>query len=129
MGYIESNRLGAIKPIKIKVLNIETNEVQAFCSMGEAASVFNVPSSHIFNLLSSIDKTRLFKKKYIIVRDGQDSPTITQEEYETLLRPHGKSFIAYNVTKKMYHIYESAAEFIRDNVLSKKSITTNLKRT
>lgn len=119
--------LGKLEQRKIKILNIETQEVSSFESLHNAAKTFNVSSSHIFQLISTESKKKLFLKKYLIVDYDNNFPSLNQDEYESLLSPTGKELLAYNTRLKMYFLYESASKFIKENGLSKKSVTVDLR--
>lgn len=111
----------------IKILDTETNEIQYYATLGEAAEYFQTSASHIYQCLSYLDRKRLFKKRYLIVdRDG-DFPVLTKEEFDLLSSTTGRDVLAYHYPSKTLFIYKSAAEFIRQNNLSKKAVTVDLK--
>jgi hypothetical protein len=111
----------------IDVKNIETQEIFNFNSFLEASQFFNTSVSHIFQCICKNAEKKLFKKKYVIVEKGNNFPYISQEEYENLLSPGGKHVLAYNVETKTIACYISASSFIKENKLSKKAVTTDLK--
>ena len=113
---------------KIKILDYYSKEVLIFDSIGKAAKHFNVKPNHIFNCISQLDKVKIFQKKFIIVDYEKEFPKITKDAINFILRSLKKEVIAYNVVSKKFIIYESAYEFIRQNNLSKKAVTTDLKR-
>lgn len=113
---------------KIKILNYYSKEVLVFDSIGKAAKYFNVKSNHIYNCISQLGKVKVFQKKFIIVDYEKEFPKITKDVVNFILRSLKKEVISYNVNDKKFIIYESAYEFIRSSKLSKKAVTTDLKR-
>ena len=120
-----NNGVWCSKPVLVK--NIQTQEVQYFKSLLDAAKAFGTTASHIIQTLSKDGHKRLFKKQYLIVEHGNSFPDISQDEYENLLSPGGKNVIAYNIKTKQYVIYLSASSFIKENKLSKKAVTVSLR--
>lgn len=114
-------------PRSVKVKNIETNEVIHFESLFLAGKHFNVTASHIYQCISIWDKHRLFKRKYLIVETNQDFPILDPILLRILLQITGKEVLALNLNDGKQHVFKSAAEFIRQTELSKKSVTVSLK--
>jgi len=120
--YLELNN-----PRKIKVLNLDSGEMLYFNSLWECSSKFNTTSSHVFSCISFNNRKRLFQQKYLIVDIDSEFPTISTEEYEYLKSSLGKSVITYNSATDNIVIYKSASQFIKENNLSKKAVTVDLK--
>lgn len=120
--------LGKLILRRVDILNIEDQTVKTYNSMHDAAKEHGVSSSLILRLMSTVDKMRLFKRKYLIVDSGFPFPIVNQIDYEKSLAPLGKNVFCYNVKLKKYVIYESASQFIRENKLSKKAVTVDLRK-
>ena len=118
---------GKIKKIELFVKNLDTGEIDKFNSITETAAKFNVKSNHITQTITYPGTIRLFKRKYLIVKNFNEIPTISSEEYEELKNPTGKETLAFNFETKQITIFESASELIRVLNLSKKAISTRLR--
>lgn len=112
----------------LKILNVQNNEILTFDSIHDAAVYFSVTSSHVFQCISSENKTKLFKRQYLIIDANDDFPLVSRKELEILKNPTGKDVIAFNKNIKKLFIFESASSFIKNAELSKKAITTDLKK-
>lgn len=119
---------GVLTARKIDIKDIESQDVITFGSLNQAGKHFGVSSRQVLDLMSRNGKVRLFKSKYLIVNHGEDFPILTQSVYDRAISPSGKIVLAYNVSDKKKYVYESAAEFIRMNGLSKKAVTSSLKK-
>lgn len=118
------------QPIKqaIKIKNVLDNSIEVFESIYSAASKHYVSSSHIFQCITRDSRVKLFKRKYIIVNINESFPELSVVEYDRLLHPTGRSVICYNEFGRYIKIYESASSFIKENNLSRKTVTVNLKK-
>ncbi len=114
--------------VKIKLLNIETQEILHFGSYAEAASYFGASPSHVHTARSKNGIVRLFKKKYLVVLQNEEFPVLTQEMLETASFNNKKEVLALNLRELKFYLYPSAKSFISHNTLSKKSVTVNLKK-
>lgn len=112
----------------MKVKDLFSGEVFHLPSMLSAGQQFEVSASHVHQALSTSVKTRLFKKKYLVVKEDEEFPDVTPEEFDVLLNPGGREVVAYNVSVKNYFIHSSAADFIRTHGLSRKAVTVTLAR-
>jgi hypothetical protein len=112
----------------VDVLDLDTQQVLCFPSLGEAGKHFQVNSGHILQAISRDENKRLFKKRYLIVLHGEPFPTLNQEELEELLRPGGKEVVAFDVGRQFWCIYPSASQFIKEWGLSKKGVTVDLRK-
>lgn len=119
---------GKIPQRAVEILNIHTQEIEHFSSLLAAGLKHGVTATHIFNCVSTSAKKRLFKKHFLIVDANQPFPILSQEEYENLLLPTGKEVLAFNESIRKKVIYPSASSFIKENGLSKKAVTVDLKK-
>lgn len=110
----------------ISVLDITTKEVFDFESLHEASVYFKTLPSHLHQAISKDNRVRLFKGNFIVVDSGDQFPAIDENQIETSRRASGKSVIASR-DNKVFKIYNTAAGFIRETNLSKKSVTVNLR--
>lgn len=113
---------------KIKIYDILKKTVKKFDSFHDAAVHFNTSASHIFQAVSTENKTRVFKKRYLVVKENDNFPIITKEEYLNIISSGGKEVIAFNVSENKYYIYKSASSFIKEKNLSKKAVSVCLKK-
>ena len=94
----------------------------------EVAKHFKVDPSHIPQIVSSDQKVKLFKRKYVVVDKGNPFPQIDEDELRKLRGPTGYNVLAYNFTEDRYALFESASSFVQMSRLSKKAVTTRLKK-
>lgn len=113
---------------KIKFYDILKKTTKKFDSFHDAGVYFNTSASHIFQAVSTENKTRVFKKRYLVVKENDDFPKITKEEYLKIISSGGKEVIAFNVAENKYYIYKSASSFIKEKNLSKKAVSVCLKK-
>lgn len=124
-----AKRLSGIVVAKpIRVLDISSQNEMSFSSMNQAANYFNTSASHIFQVVCRDGNKRLFQKKYLVVEDDETFPKLSQDEYDELLNPCGREVLAYNEDKKLLSVWKSANSFIKEYGLSKKAVTTDLKK-
>lgn len=121
------NNQGKIAKIPLVIKDLDTGEIRTFSSMGDLANEFNVSSSHIHQCISDLDNKKLFKRKYLIAKSEEEIPDITPEELENLKSPTGKNTLLFNKVLNSVTIYNSAADLIRTNNLSKKAVTVRLR--
>lgn len=114
--------------VKIKFYDVLKKTTKVFDSLHSAAVYFNTSASHIFQSISNNGKKRVFQKRYLVVRENDEFPVITKEEFLNIISSGGKDVIAYNVEQNKYYIYASASSFVKENNLSKKAVTVCLKK-
>ncbi len=127
-AFIERDAYGRSIQVMVTIRDLETGLCEKFDSMADAALRHQVSPSHIHQCVSSNGKKRLFKGRYQIVRGLDPFPDLTPEEWEELKSPRGKDTVAWNSETRRTFIYPSAAGMISDLGLSKKAVTTRLKR-
>ena len=113
------------KPIWIK--DLDTGDVVAYESVTAAAKVHEVECNHINFAICKPDKPRLFKKNFM-VSDTGEFPELTAEEIEKRRAHSGRLVIGYRIDDKLLVTASSASAFIKQNGLSKKAVTTSLKK-
>lgn len=118
------------RPVQTTVTmkDLEDGTIEVFNSMAEAALKHGVSPSHIYQCITDFKKTRLFKRQYLIVRDNDPFPNVTPEEYEEMKLPGGKETLALNLKTGDLIIFPSASSMVTQLELSKKAVTTRLKR-
>lgn len=126
--FMQVGRVGKIPMKNIRMLNVRTKEVLAFESVVSAAKHFEVDPSHISQLVCIEGQPKLFKREYLVVSGDDAFPEISEKQIYQMLGPTGMNVLAYNWKLQMYCIYESASKFIRENGLSKKAVSVDLKK-
>lgn len=111
----------------LKMRNVDTGD--EFVGYGsQLARRFNVGTSHITTSVSN-ESVRIFKDVWIIVDVDSEFPEVSLSELEELRsRGKPKELWCYNKAKNHLEIYPSAASFVKHKGMSKKAVTTRLKR-
>jgi hypothetical protein len=122
------NHLGQAVEVRVSVKDVETGLVEHFGSMADAAKYFDVSPSHIHQCVSSEKKTRLFKKRYLIVREFDQFPDLDPDQYQRLQNPGGRDTVVYIKSTKHMVIFPSAGSMISMFDLSKKAVTERLRK-
>lgn len=119
--------LGRQPPRMLKMRSLDTGE--EFAGYGaQLARVFNVSTAHITTSVSN-ETIRIFKNDWIIVDADSDYPEITPSELEELRsRGKPKEVWCYDRAKNHLEIFPSAASFVKQKAMSKKAVTTRLKK-
>lgn len=121
------NLFGRPNEIPVIIKNITTNEVVGYKSINDAAREHGVSASHIYQCITE-DTTKLFRRNFIIILDGGVFPSISEEDLEILRDPTGKEVWAYSYLSNTYSVWPSASSFIEKTGLSKKAVTTRLRK-
>lgn len=124
----ERDAYGRSIQVMVTIKDLETGVCEKFDSIADAALKYGVSPSHVFQCVSTEMKTRLFKRRYLIVRGLDPFPDLSAEEWEELKAPGGKDTLARNNETQTAIIFPSAASMIDQLGLSKKAVTTRLKR-
>lgn len=119
---------GRIKKIELFLKDLESGEITSYSSMKELAEKFNVTSSHIHQCITEDGKVKLFKRQYLISKTIEDIPDIDPEEYFELKNPTGRQTFIYIKNTDTLAIFDSASKMIKHLNLSKKAITTRLRK-
>jgi hypothetical protein len=125
---IERDAKGRQVQSGVKVKDLETGTIEEFVSLNDAARRHEVSASHIYQCLSTISETRLFKKRFLIVREGEAFPNVTPEQLDELRSPGGKETICVSKVTGSTSIYPSASLMIKHLGLSKKAVSVRLRR-
>lgn len=112
----------------VKMLDLQTGETKIYSSMHDAARDHNVIVTHIRNRLSVPERPKIFNKRYVIVDVTKNFKFLTDEVKKDLLSRGSKEIVAYSLKEKEFRLYSAANKFIKENRLSKKSVTTRLKK-
>lgn len=140
LSFIKSNDREVLKTINdeigtgegyfrsVKLLDIHTGEINIYSSMHAAAREHNVIVTHIRNRLSVPERPKIFNKRYVIVDVSKDFKFLTEDVIKELLSRGSKEIVAYSLKDKEFKLYPTANQFIKENGLSKKSVTTRLKK-
>ena len=115
------------RSVKMKDV-VGNGEILMFSTMNEAARHFDTSASHIYQTMFREGVVRLFRKKYLVVYGDEQFPSITPDEMELATGRGAKDVVAYNLEQKHYYIFSSASSFIAQTGLSKKAVTTRLKK-
>ena len=126
-NFIRRDKDGRPPTTAILIKDVDSEEIVCYNSINEAARAHSTNASHVYQCISTLDRPRLFKKRYFIVKDGNDFPEVFEDELEEMKSPGGKEVIALDIVTGMLFFYPSASSFIKENELSKKAVTTRLK--
>jgi|TARA_A200000113_G_scaffold212126_1_gene213379 hypothetical protein len=111
----------------IKLLCVKTGKVLRFSSFKEAASYFKTNPSHVIQGISS-DGSRSFKRQYLVAYEEDSFPEITDSRKKAILAGDAFEVLAYNEDENLFYIYSSASQFYSKNGLSRKAVSTRLKK-
>ncbi|MBE0438165.1 MAG: HNH endonuclease [Gammaproteobacteria bacterium] len=126
----KSNVKDKYKPYltKLKAKSVDTGEEVLFDGNREAAKYFRVSRPLLAHMMSDNIRFKLLKGEWLVVYQEQDYPVYNEEMIEEA-RSHGrKEVYVVRLRDGKKFIYPSAASFIRDFNLSKKAISTRLKK-
>lgn len=112
----------------IQVKNLYTGEILEFNSGKACAKHFNCVPSLIVNTINAQAKKAIFRQKYVIKRGNQEWPDISIDNIKVGSMSGGRAVLVKNVITGEIKRYDKAAAFVKSSGLSKKVITTNLKR-
>jgi hypothetical protein len=118
--------LQSARPMKVK--DIDTAEVVEYPSINAVAKALGVSPSRVYRAAQKSDEVRLINKQYQVAYEGESFLAAAVEDlFEA--RQHGaREVCAYSYVLKKYVIYACAKEFYLSNNLSKKAVTTTLKK-
>lgn len=112
----------------VSMRDIETGEIKTYGSMNEAAKAHSTSASHIIQAITKPNEPlRLFRKRYMVVYEGDAFPDPDMDVLETARTRGSKEVVAFNVDEKKLSIHSNAADFYRTYGLSKKAVTTALR--
>lgn len=123
----ERDANGRQPEVAVKVKDIETDCVLHFPTLGDAGRHYGVSASHIYQSMS-IDRVRIFKRKYLIVKAEMDFPELDTATLERSISSGGKRTWGWNSKTNTLYVADSASQLVRLTGLSKKAVTTRLKR-
>lgn len=126
--FVQRDAYGRSIQVMVVIKDLETGRCEKFDSMADAALRHGVSPSHIFQCVSREGKIRLFKKRYLIVRGCDPFPDVSPEMWENLRASGGRDTIARNNETNVSVVFPSASSMINMLGLSKKAVTTRLKR-
>jgi hypothetical protein len=126
--FLARDAVGRQPQVPVIFKDTDTGDLIGYASINDAARDHGVSASHLYQCISSAGRPKLFKRRYLIIRDGDTMPVVLPHDLEEMKSPGGKEVIAYNVVDGKYHIFPSASSFIKLHGLSKKAITTTLKK-
>lgn len=113
--------------VPVKLLDTITKEVTEYPTLRAVADRFNTTPSLVNQTMTKDGRTRIFLKRYLVVRISDEFPVISDDELELLRTRISRPVIAFEVNSRKRYIYDTAASFHRKNNLSKKSVTTLLR--
>lgn len=114
--------------VSVRILDTITKEVLEFPSLKAVADRFGTSASLVNQTMTTSDRIRIFMKKYIVVRQGDNFPEVSEERLEELRSRSAKPVLALNLRDKSMTIYQTATDFYTKNGLSKKAVTTLLRQ-
>lgn len=110
----------------IKLMDVDTGDIDVFASIAAAAKHFDTSPSHLYISIPKNEHVRLFRKQYQVAYLDDDFPQISQEDLEKA-KSHGpKDTVAYCAADNVIVICSSAKDLISLLNLSKKAVTTSL---
>lgn len=113
---------------QIKMLDVNNGNIIIFSSVTEAAKSFNTNTAHITTSLEKPGMVKLFRKQYRVVYGDNDFQEVSKEAVEEAQGRGRKKVVACKLGLNKLFVYASASDFIRDNKLSKKAVSTILKK-
>jgi hypothetical protein len=116
------------EPRPVKLRDIVTGEVIEYPTMTAAAKAVGVKNNQVFRAVQKTDKLRLLKKQYQAAYLEDSFPMYSQMDVQDALNHGAREVTAYNYQTGIFYVYESAKEFIAATGLSKKAVTTSLRK-
>ncbi len=111
-----------------KVINIIDNTETKYPSVYKAGEALDMNYISLHTCYSNRNSYHVIHGKWLIMDEDEDTSNLTEHVISTLLNRGKKKVVSFNIQNKVTTIYESAAQFIKNNNLSKKAVTTRLKR-
>lgn len=107
--------------------DLRTNEVIRFFSYWDCARHFNINGGNVFHYLKSKLKNKIFMKHYLLIKEGESWPEVSEnyaEEYKS-----GDSKITVVVSKilKQIHIFPSVSEAAKFTNIRPETLMKRLK--
>lgn len=112
----------------ITVIDTETNILRRYKTVREFSELTGIQQNLIQQTLSSRDRFRLCMRRYVIARTAFDMPRYTEEDVKRIQERKNKSVISLDIKTRKPTIHSSAVEFYRKYGLSKKAVTTSLRK-
>lgn len=117
---------GRVPAKGISVKDIESGTVLTFDSLAATGKHFAVSPSHVYQALSTPDRPRLLKKRYMVVYEGAEFPTLTPERYREITKSFSRD-VAARAPDGAIYIFESTSSFVKLSGLSKKAVYSRLR--
>lgn len=105
-----------LQPVKIQ--DYITKEIVEYDSYKQAGDAHGVKANNIYQLISTPDKIRLFKQRYLIVKNDDDFPELSQEAFEAMVHKRSAPVVAYDIDKDIMYSFRSGAEFVREGLIT-----------
>lgn len=118
----------AYDKLPVRVLDTVTKEVSEYKSLKAAAEHFKSTASLLSQTICRDGKIRIFLKRYLVVLSEDEFPDLSDEELEVLRTRISRPVIAINVATREKKIFPTGASFYREYGLSRKSVTTCLRK-
>lgn len=102
-----------LRPDNIPLLckDLESGEITRFYSYWDCARHFNVNGYRVSTDLYRGDKPKLFLKKYLLIRDGDEWPVVDDAYIQEATPVTSKEVFAVNSEDGKAHIFRSLSEF------------------
>lgn len=111
---------------KLKVLDTDTDEVTYYDSVNECSRALNCAPSGVQQRISYLNDIKLLKGRWIIADVDLEFPDLDKLDFK--IKSGNKDVVAFNLNEKKLCVYSSAKDFWFSNNLSKKAVTTTLRR-
>lgn len=120
--------MDAVPKRPCKVINLIDGQIDYYESVDSAARTLGFFKTVLHNAFSSTNDHRVFGGRYVVVNADENLDWLTDEVVVKLLSRGKKPVISLKVHTNVFERWESAAHFFKTNGLSKKAVTTSLKK-
>ncbi len=112
--------------VGIKIKDTFTNQMWVFPSLAEAARHFNTVNSAIYQAIRDIGPLKLLKKRYQVEYENIPFKKYTNDELLVAQNRGSKEVLAFDKKAKVFLVYESAAQFVKESQIPRMFATRAL---
>lgn len=122
--------VGTLPKKEVMVLDTDNGDVVTYPSLREAGIAFETSASHLHQSINRHDLTilKLFRKRYVVAYSDKGIPSFTEEMLDKARSRGQREVVVFVKESRALEIYRSAVEFYKRYNLSKKTVTTLLKK-
>lgn len=118
---------GDIPKVAVKIKDLVSGAVCEYESMGAAARFHRVSASHIYQMISTPEKVRIFQKEFMVVHGDSEFPEIDPKRLNASIHSSGIETWGWNSRTSVLLIATSASKFLKLAELDKNPATKLLK--